>query len=181
MLFRSVSQSRYKSVGGEGYVEGVGGEGYASSSNHGVYLNEISNIASSSGNITITGTAHPYSSSTDSDDNAGIVVSGSVDTGVSGNITLTGFGGVSGFYGDNNEGVKITGSGSVTLDDGTIPMTGTAGGGPVGGNNRGIRSGGTIQAQGNGNITLTGFGAGGYSNNDGVHIVTGKQIGRAHV
>ena len=157
-------------------ITGTGGTG--THENYGVQLSGANSVVTTiDGDVQITGTAR---STTTGDLNAGVKLFGggqvtSTGTGASaGNISITGTGGA----GVNQEdGVIVEGSTSrVSTVDGDVTIMGTAGSTATGQFNVGVfvLSGGQIVSSGTGadagNITITGTGGRGTTDNYGVAI-----------
>ncbi len=155
-------------------ITGAGSSGATGAANHGVQINTINGVSSTSGNIQITGAS---GAGTGNDIGVRIVGTSPITTGGSA-INVTGKSASTGAT-NNNFGVEISGTSKLTNSNtaGLIDINGTGGGG-TGTNRFGVTiAGSTVQATGGGSINVTGTGGGKFA---GINIAaTNPVIGNA--
>jgi len=170
------TNSTIKTTGsGNVSITGTGGNAAGSGiQNAGVRVDNANGIQTTgTGTITVAGTGGNGSGGT-SNNNYGVIVSGSITGGSGDNVTITGTGGNS--SGNQNAGIRVTGAGSAISATGTgiLTLHGTGSGNTNSNSDYGIYvvSGGVISSA-NGNLIINntnGGGAGTGTSNFGVFV-----------
>ncbi|GAB5412029.1 MAG: hypothetical protein ChlgKO_11430 [Chlamydiales bacterium] len=151
-------------------ITGLGGASATGTDNNGVVIGGGTDITSTTGSITIDGTASSGAGVTD--DNNGVLISNTGTTiNSSGDVSITGLGGG---IGDRNMGVNAQDSASITTSGaGEIAITGTGAAGAAGDDfNHGVSFDSVTLTPTSGDTTVMGTGGAAGGECNGIHCTT---------